>query len=111
MRFLVLPLALLSAAAAAEPSAGRLLPEIPGYQLRVLDVRKPLKLRVNDSWVDASLPVFFYYPQAQPALDAIRGIRKDLVETARDSGWDEAKALALAERLDAVAAALERRSP
>lgn len=57
--------------------------KIPGYELRVLDVPKPIVFLVGEAQVEASLPVFFYLPDSdqrhavvliQQAYDELSGL-------------------------------------
>ena len=59
--------------------------KIPGYELRVLDQRKPLRLGVAATWVEASLPIFFYYPTA----DRIHALGCSARPTTNCGGWDK----------------------
>ena len=52
---------------------------IPGYELRVLEARKPVVLSVGGSQTEASLPVFFYAP------DPIRSAAQAPLQRARDT--------------------------
>ena len=48
---------------------------IPGYELRVLDRRKPVRFQVGDSQTEAALPIFIYYPTGDRA-GALKRVRE-----------------------------------
>lgn len=72
----------ISGTVTAKPVDDPALPvRIPGYELRVLDVRKDVLFRVNGTWVQAAVPVFFYFPTTSSertrGLDLLRQVRSD----------------------------------
>ena len=101
------------ASSRAEDQAGDpLLPaKIPGYELRTLDVSKPVLFNINGSWVQASLPVFFYYPTSTPAQAA--ALLRQAVDALRVLGrkpeWTAAELQEVIAQLDSALRLLETR--
>ncbi len=54
---------------------------IPGYELRVLDVQKDVFFHVDNTWVKAAVPIYFYFPTANSerahSLELLRQARDD----------------------------------
>jgi hypothetical protein len=92
MRFPGAILALLGATSLANESEPEpLLPAtIPGYELRVLDVAKPVVLFVAGTRLEASLPVFFYLPDSEQkrAIALVQQAYADLTELGRKEEWE-----------------------
>lgn len=86
-----------------------LLPVIPGYELKVLDVRKTVILDVSGSQVDASLPVFFYYPVPGPAIHEFRRAYDELIALGQKPEWSAAELRQVIARLGGAIEMLERR--
>jgi hypothetical protein len=62
---------------------------IPGYELRVLDVKKPVVFNVDGSQVEGALPIFVYYPgpaRAQ-AADLVKQAHDDLIKLGGKPEW------------------------
>ncbi len=111
----LLAIALLAAAprAGAAPEGGSLLPRsIPGYELRTLDTRKTVLVRVGGEWVQASVPVFLYFPAGDPAgaLPLLRAVYGDLLDLGRRPAWTAAELQGLIARLDRAIGLLERQA-
>lgn len=89
-----------------DPGAGvPLLPlAIPGYELRVLDVRKPALFNVNGSQVEGSLPVFVYYPAASQAQVAslLRQADDELLKLGQKPEWTGEELGQVLSKLDAA---------
>jgi hypothetical protein len=94
----------------AAPEDSVLPAKIPGYELRALDVRKPVVLNVNGTWVQASLPVFFYFPTPVPprAAPLLRQIYDDLLKLGRQPEWTAAELQAVLGNLDTAIRILEQ---
>lgn len=108
----ILASALLAAAPrlAGAPAAGSLLPRaIPGYELRTLDVRKTVLVQVGGGWVQASVPVFLYFPSGDPAgaLPRLRAVYAGLLDLGRKPAWTAAELQGLISRLDEAIRLLE----
>ena len=104
----------LGAAAADEKAGDSLLPaNIPGYELRTLDVSKPVLFNVNGAWVQASLPVFFYYPTSAPVETArlLHQAHDDLLALARKPEWTGDELQEVIAKLDAALGLLEPPAP
>lgn len=97
----------------AAPEDSVLPAKIPGYELRALDLRKPIVLNVNGSWVQASLPVFFYFPTPTPpqALPLLRRIYEDLLKLGRQPEWTAADLQGVLGNLDDAIRILEQPAP
>jgi len=108
----LLPVALLAAAPqlAAAKDDPVLPARIPGYELRALDVRKPVLLNVSGTWVQAALPVFFYFPTPVPpqAAPLLRQAYADLLQLGRKPEWTAAEFQAVLTHLDAAIRLLEQ---
>jgi len=97
----------------AAPAEGSLLPRtIPGYELRTLDVRKTVLVQVDGGWVQATVPVFLYFPAGDPAgaLPVLRGVYGDLLALGRRPAWTAAELQGLIARLDQAIGLLERQA-
>ncbi len=113
-RIFLLGTAPLYPAAADDKGGDSLLPAtIPGYELRTLDVSKPVLFNVNGAWVQASLPVFFYYPTSPPVETArlLRQAHDDLLALARKPEWTGDELQGVLAKLDAALGALEPPAP
>jgi len=83
---------------------------IAGYELRTLDVRKPVLFNANGRWVRADLPVFFYFPKPMPpqAAPMLRRIYDELLKLARKPEWTAAELQGVIVNLDAAIRLLEQ---
>ena len=75
---------------------------IPGYQLRVLDAPKPVIVSVGGEKVEASIPIFFYFPvpeqpQARVLVEKAYG---DLTGFKRKEQWTGAELQQVLRALD-----------
>lgn len=63
--------------------------KISGYELRVLDRRKPIVFQVGESKVEASLPIFIYIPTAgcDAAGGPLRRAYAELQQLGRKPEW------------------------
>lgn len=112
-------LLLLACLLAAGTAAGASMPEadpvpvlplsIPGYRLKVLDVRKTIVFQVAGSRVEASVPVFCYSPEARPddAARLVRRAREGLAALERKPEWTAEELRRVEADLDAGLALLE----
>jgi hypothetical protein len=84
--------------------------KIPGYELRALDVRKPIVINVNGTWVQAALPVFFYFPTPVPpqAIPLLRQIYDDLLKLGRQPEWTAAELQGVLGNLDTAIRILDQ---
>jgi len=99
--------------AVAKPIDDPALPDrIPGFELRVLDLRKDVLFNVNGSWVKASVPVFFYYPTAAKdrvrALELLRQAYGDVLKLGQEPEWTAAELQRVIVNLDASLSLLEK---
>lgn len=103
------------APAAPEPAKpagtdpGPLLPlHLPGYELRVLDVKKPLLFHLAGTWVEVSVPIFFYLatPAHEEGLKRLRRAAEDLRQLLRKPAWTSAELAQVQAELKAGAAQL-----
>ncbi len=85
-----------------------LLPVIPGYELKVLDVRKTAIFDVNGGRVEAALPVFFYYPVPGPAIQEFRRAYDELIALGRKPEWSAAELRQVIARLGSAIEMLEK---
>jgi hypothetical protein len=114
-RSALLPVWLLAAVAGradpAEPADPPVVPlAIPGYALRVLDVQKKVILQGPGREVEASVPIFIYYP-AGGRLEAVRLVRRardGLVALQAKREWSAAALRAVLSQLEAGLAELEK---
>jgi hypothetical protein len=85
-------------------------PAIAGYELRTLDVRKPILFNANGKWVRVDLPVFFYFPKPMPpqAAPILRRIYNELLKLARQPEWTAAELQGVIVNLDAAIRLLEQ---
>jgi hypothetical protein len=85
----------------------------PGYELRTLDVRKPVLFDVNGARVRVSLPIFLYYPtsqfERQEAARLLRQAYDDAVRLGRQPEWTAAELQRMIAALDASLQLLERK--
>ncbi len=84
---------------------------IPGYELRVLDVRKKLLYNIKGNWVEASLPVYFYFP-TQPgntarALQMLQQAFDQITKLGEKGQWSASEFREVLVNLDASIALLE----
>jgi hypothetical protein len=95
------------------PAAGvPVLPlSIPGYELRVLDVRKPVLFEVNGSQVEGSIPVFVYYPAASQAqaVNLLRQASDELAKLGEKPEWTGEELRQVISKLDAAAGLLAKK--
>jgi hypothetical protein len=86
--------------------------KIPGYELRALDVRKPVLFDVNGERVRVSLPIFLYYPTSQiehqEAARLVRQAYDDMVRMGQQPEWSAADLQRIVAALDASLNLLER---
>lgn len=85
---------------------------IPGYELRVLDVRKDVLFHVNGTWVQAAVPIFFYSPTASAerarGIDLLRQARSDARKLGDISTEKSPELERVIANLDEALAALEK---
>lgn len=83
--------------------------KIPGYELRVLDRKKPVVLMVGGERVEGSLPIFIYFPTAdRPALLApLRRAYDGLLTLGRKPEWTGAELRQVLQDLDQALRLLE----
>ena len=84
------------ASVATKPIEDPVLPlRIPGYELRTLDRKKAVLFNVSGAWVQASVPVFVYYPtNARDRGDALVRLREaygSLLKLGRKPDWTAAE--------------------
>jgi hypothetical protein len=92
-----------------EKDAAPLLPpHLPGYDLRVLDVKKPLLFNVAGTWVEVSIPIFFYFPTParEEGVKRLRQVTEDLRQLIRKPAWTSAELARVQVELDASASLL-----
>jgi hypothetical protein len=82
---------------------------IPGYELRVLDRRKPIRFNVSGVWVESALPIFVYVPAGDPgrAAGLLRQAYDGLLKLGLKPEWTPAELKAVLTNLDAAIRALE----
>jgi hypothetical protein len=87
--------------------------KIPGYELRTLDVRKPVLFNVNGTWVQASLPIFFYAPSPVPpqAGPVLRRVYDELLRLGQKPEWTAAELQGLIDSVDTALGLLGERAP
>jgi hypothetical protein len=98
---------------AAAPADDPILPAtIPGYELRALDVRKPVLFDIDGERVRVSLPIFLYYPTAQiehrEATRLLRQAYDDAIRLGQRPEWTAADLQRIIAALDASLNLLER---
>jgi len=85
--------------------------KLPGYELRVLDVRKKLLYNIRGEWVQASLPVYFYYPtepsQKEKALGTLRKVYEQVLSLGEKPQWSASEFRNLIVNLDSAIVLLE----
>ena len=87
--------------------------DIPGYELRTLEARKPVLFSVDGTQVRASVPVFFYFPKAASPQAAMLVHRacEDLVRLGQKPEWTGAELQAVIASLDAAVRLLDPPAP
>ena len=82
---------------------------IPGYELRVLDRRKPIRFNVSGVWAESDLPIFVYVPTGDPgrAAGLLRQAYDGLMKLGLEPEWTAAELKAVLTNLDAAIRALE----
>jgi hypothetical protein len=87
--------------------------DIPGYELRSLEARKPVLFSVDGTQVRASVPVFFYFPKAASPQAAILVHRacEDLARLGQKPEWTGAELQAVIASLDAAGRLLDPPAP
>ncbi len=82
---------------------------LPGYELRVLDRRKPIRFNVAGVWAESTLPVFVYLPTGDPmrAAGLLRQAYDDLLKLGLKPEWTAAELKSVLTNLDAAIRALE----
>jgi hypothetical protein len=112
LRLLGLLVVASGSAAAPTPDDPVLPLRIPGYELRSLDVRKPVVFEVAGSEVRVSLPIYVYYPAAcTDRRDAVKLLREaygEAVELGRRQEWSAADLRRILAALDESLTLLER---
>lgn len=96
-------------AAKPETELAPLLPlHLPGYDLRVLDIKKPLLFNVAGTWVEVSVPIFFYLatPAHDEGVKRLRQVAEDLRQLTRKPAWTSAELSRVQADLEAAAALL-----
>lgn len=75
---------------------------IPGYDLRVLDRRKPLSLEAAGSRFTVDLPIFFYYPapDRRQAVTLLRQAADELRQISREPDRNETDLAGLLQRFE-----------
>jgi hypothetical protein len=75
---------------------------LPGYDLRVLDERKPITLQTADGKVEVRLPIYFYFPadERREGLRLIREAADELRRAAHNSDPGGADLESTLERLE-----------
>jgi hypothetical protein len=86
---------------------------IPGYELRVLDRRKPVRFNVAGVWAESALPIFVYVPTGDPGRAAgfLRQGYDGLLKLGLKPEWTAAELQAVLANLDAAIRALEADDP
>ncbi len=103
----------ISGSVTAKPVDDPALPmRIPGYELRVLDVRKEVLFHVNGTWVRAAVPIFFYSPTENAergrGIDRLRQARSDARKLAEISAEKTPELDRVIASLDEALATLEK---
>lgn len=84
---------------------------LPGYELRVLDKRKKMLYNIKGQWVEASLPVYFYYPtepaNKDRALQLLRKVYDDVLALGEKPQWTAAEFRNVLVSLDSALSLLE----
>jgi hypothetical protein len=86
---------------------------IPGYELRVLDRRKPVRFHVAGVWAESTLPIFVYVPTGDPghAAGFLRHAYDALLKLALKPEWTAAELQAVLTDLDSALRAFEEDNP
>ena len=86
---------------------------LPGYELRVLDRRKPIRFNVAGVWAESTLPVFVYLPTGDPmrAAGLLRQAYDDLLKLGLKPECTAAELKSVLTNLDAAIRALEPGTP
>jgi hypothetical protein len=97
----------------ALPAEEPVLPlRIPGYELRSLDVRKPVVFEVAGGEVRVSLPIYLYYPTAcadrREAVKLLRQAYGDMIRLGQREDWTAGDLRRILSTLDASLSLLER---
>jgi hypothetical protein len=115
MRACLLLLGFLVAAAARSATPDSLEPPvvpltIPGYALRVLDVQKRVVLAMAGRDIEASVPIFIYYPipARTEAVRLIRQARDGLGRLSEKREWSAAELQTIVSQLEAGLGELEK---
>lgn len=82
---------------------------IPGYELRILDRRKPVRFNVAGVWAESTLPIFIYVPTGDPGRAAgfLRKAYDGLLKLGLEPEWTAEELRAVLTNLDAAIRALE----
>ncbi len=102
-----------SGSVAAKPVDDPALPaRIPGYELRVLDVRKDVFFHVNGTWIQTAVPIYFYFPTGSAertrGIDLLRQVRSDARKLGEVSTEKTPELERVIAKLDEALAALEK---
>lgn len=85
---------------------------IPGYELRTLDVRKPVVFDVAGGRVTVSLPIYLYYPTAfadrSEATRLLQQAYGEAIRLGQQSQWSAEDLRRILSALDASLTLLER---
>jgi len=86
---------------------------IPGYELRVLDRRKPVRFNVGGVWAESTLPIFVYVPTGDSgrADGFLRQAYDGLLKLGLKPEWTGAELRAVLANLDSAIRALEPEGP
>jgi len=104
-------------AEASKPAAPQpLIPRaLPGYELRELDLKKPVVVRVGDKVLEIKVPVFVYFPSELPArTEAVQELHRlydDIVAISSRAAPAPSDFRTLLTRLDAALTRLEAFPP
>jgi hypothetical protein len=87
--------------------------KIPGYELRVLDRKKPVRFNVGGVWAESSLPIFIYMPTNDLGLAAglLRKAHEQLQELTRKPEWTADELQGVLTNLDAASRAIDDGAP
>ncbi|HEX3730442.1 MAG TPA: hypothetical protein VHV47_11600 [Opitutaceae bacterium] len=83
---------------------------IPGYALRVLDVQKKVILQAAGHDIEASVPIFIYYPAANrtEAVRLVRQARDGLSRLQAKREWSATELKAVVAQLESGLGELEK---
>ena len=81
---------------------------IPGYELRVLERKKPVRFNVAGVWAESALPLFIYVPTADPvrASGLVREAHDSLLKLGQKPEWTADDLRGVLTTLDAAIGAL-----